>query len=185
MDADPGKKLLHYTNGGHGSDIFRAHPELMKEIVDWYVQTLIKTPGEAPASKTVDVPQQIQVLNVIDEPGGAAKVLAQLQEARQKDPKATLFREDLVNFMGYEHLQSGDNKRAIEILKLNSAAYPDSPNVYDSLSDAYLADGQKDLARENAKKALEMLATDTTDDQQRKDGIKDNAEQKLKQLGAS
>jgi hypothetical protein len=55
--------------------------------------------------------------------------------------------------------------------------------VYDSLGDAYLAAGQKDNARESAKKALELLATDTKDDQQRKDGIKDSAEQKLKQLG--
>jgi hypothetical protein len=66
---------------------------------------------------------------------------------------------------------------------LNVAAYPKSPNVYDSLADAYLADGQKDQARLNAKKALETLASDTTDDQQRRDAIKASAEQKLKDLG--
>ena len=49
--------------------------------------------------------------------------------------------------MGYERLQSGDIKGAIEIFKLNVAAYPNSPNVYDTQSDAYLADGQKELAR--------------------------------------
>jgi len=62
-----------------------------------------------------------------------------------------------VNFMGYEHMQSGDTKGAVEIMKLNAAAYPSSPNVYDSLADAYLADGQRDLARRNAEKALEHL----------------------------
>jgi hypothetical protein len=35
-------------------------------------------------------------------------------------------------------------------MKLNVAAYPDSPNVYDSLSDAYLAGGEKELARQHA-----------------------------------
>jgi tetratricopeptide (TPR) repeat protein len=154
------------------------------EIVNWYVTTLIKTPGRAPGTKeTAAVPQEVHVLDQIDEPGGSAKVAKQLEEARQHDPKAKLFPEDLVNFMGYEHLQAQDNKGAIEILKLNAEAYPNSPNVYDSLADAYFADGQRDLARENAKKALELLASDTTDPEDRRNGIKASAEQKLKQLG--
>jgi Flp pilus assembly protein TadD len=87
--------------------------------------------------------------------------------------------------MGYEHLQAGDIKNAVEILKLNATAFPDSPNVYDSLSDAYLADGQKDLARQNAKKAPELLASDTTDPEPRRNAIRDSAQQKLKQLSES
>jgi len=86
--------------------------------------------------------------------------------------------------MGYEHLQAGDVATAIEILKLNAEAYPKSPNVYDSLGDVYLAAGQNDLARENSRKALEMLATDTKDPEDVRKGIHDNAEQKMKQLGA-
>jgi Tfp pilus assembly protein PilF len=105
------------------------------------------------------------------------------KEARQRDPKATLFSEAVVNFVGYEHLQSGDTKGAVEILKLNVVAYPDSLNVYDSLADAYLANGQKDLARDNAKKALEHLEWDTIDPEARRKGIKESAEQKLHQLG--
>ena len=71
----------------------------------------------------------------------------------------------------------------MEILKLNAVAYPNSPNVYDSLADAYLASGQKDLARDNAKKALEHLESDTIDPEARRKGIKESAEQKLRQLG--
>ncbi len=184
ITADPGKKLVHYPNGGHGADMFHAHPELMTAITDWYVTTLIKTPGQAPAAKqTGTLPQEAQALNEIDEPGGAAKVQAQLEKARQHDPKANLFPEGLVNIMGYEHMLAGDMKGAVEILKLNAYAYPNSPNVYDSLGDAYLADGQKELALQNTKKALELLPSDTTDDQQRKDAIKASAEAKLKQLG--
>ena len=184
ITADPGKKLVYYPNGGHGSEIFSAHPELMTQITDWYVTTLIKTPGEAPPPKeTVTVSPEVQVLNTLDEPGGAAKVQAQLERARQHDPKATLFDENTVNIIGYEHIQAGDMQGAIEILKLNAIAYPNSPNVYDSLGDAYMAAGEGDLARQNAKKALEMLASDTTDNQQRKDAIKASAEAKLNQRG--
>jgi len=183
ITADPGKKLVSYSTGGHGSDIFAKHPDLPKRIVDWYVTTLIKTPGHATASSPVATPENVQVLDLLDQPDGPAKVEKMLAGRRNSDPKASLFDEAAVNFVGYEHLQSGDVKGAIEIFKLNVAAYPNSPNVYDSLGDGYLADGQKELARQNAKKALELLPSDTTDPPQRRDGIKDSAEEKLKQLG--
>ena len=184
LTANPGKTLVQYAKGGHGADMFPVHPELPGLIADWYVTTLIKTPGRAPAMNDAPVlPAEIPILNLIDQPGGAAKVAQQLEAARQHDPKATLFSEAVVNVMGYEHLQAGDAKGAIEIFKLNVMAYPQSPNVYDSLSDAYLADGQKEFARQNAKRALELLPSDTTDNEQRRNAIKDSAEQKLKQLG--
>jgi dienelactone hydrolase len=185
LAADPEKRFVHYTTGGHGADMFAVHPELSGTIVDWYVTTLIKTPGRAPAShgETPAVLEEVTILEALDQPGGAAKVEQKLNQARQQNPAATLFPEDLVNFMGYEHLQAGDIKGALEILKLNTAAYPNSPNVYDSLSDAYLADGQKDLARLNCKKVLELLPSDTADPEDRRKLIQASAEEKLKQLG--
>jgi dienelactone hydrolase len=184
LTPNPGKKLVHYATGGHGVEMFSAHPELPVAIVDWYVTTLITTPGRAPVLRDVPtIPQESHNLDLVDQPGGAAKVAKMLEDARRRDPKAGLFSEGIVNYMGYEHLQSGDRKGAIEILKLNATAYPNSPNVYDSLSDAYLADGQKDLARQNAKRALELLPSDTTDNEQVRKLIRDSAEQKLKQLG--
>src|ERR1700686_3966815 len=184
LDADPGKKFVHVATGGHGADMFAVHPDMPGEIVSWFVTTLVKTPGKGPGAKEpAAVPTDVHVLDQIDQPGGAAKIAKNLEAARKRDPNAKLFPEDIVNFMGYEHLQAQDSKGAIEILKLNAEAYSNSPNVYDSLSDAYFADGQRDLARENAKKALELLASDTTDPEDRRKGIKDSAEQKLKQLG--
>lgn len=183
LSPNPGKRLVTYPNGGHGAEIFPVHPEFVGVIRDWFVTTLLKTPGKAPVTKEKPaIPEAAKVLSMLDEPGGAAKVSAMLAEAQKKDPKATLFPEAAVNIMGYEHLQAKDTKGAVEILKLNAEAYPDSTNVYDSLSDAYLADGQKELALVNVKKALEMLKTDTTTPQQLKDGIKQSCEQKLKQL---
>ncbi|HVS75108.1 MAG TPA: alpha/beta fold hydrolase [Candidatus Acidoferrales bacterium] len=182
--SNPGKKFVHYATGGHGSDMFAVHPELRGVIVDWYVTTLIKTPGRAPVAKDgYPLPRGSQMLALIDKPGGAAQAAEKLAEARRRDPKVVLFPEVIVNLMGYEHVQSGDIKGALEILKLNATAFPDSPNVYDSLSDAYLADGQKDLARQNARKALELLASDTVDPEPRRNAIRDSAQQKLKQLG--
>jgi dienelactone hydrolase len=182
LSTNPGSKFLEYPNGGHGVHIFAAHQDSPASIVDWYVQTLVKTPGTAPVN-SARRGNSGAILKLIDAPGGPEKAAQQLAAARQKDPKAKLWNEGLVSAMGYEHLQEGDIKGAIEILKLNASAFPDSANVYDSLSDAYLADGQKDLARGNAKKALQMLATDTTATPEFRKGVQESAEGKLKQLG--
>jgi len=182
LSTNPGSKIVEYPNGGHGVDMFAANQDLPVLIVQWYVQTLVKTPGSAPANtaRRSDPPG---ILKLIDSPGGVEKAAQQLASARQKDPHAKLWDEGLVNVIGYEHLQEGDKKGAIEILKLNASAFPDSANVYDSLSDAYLADGQKDLARENAKKALQMLPTDKSANEAFRKGIQESAEGKLKLLG--
>jgi dienelactone hydrolase len=185
ITADPSKKLVSYPNGGHGADIFPVHPDLPNQIVQWFTTTLISTPGKAPVPKvTAQVPSDISVLDTLDQPGGAVKVEEQLSAARKRDPNAVLFDEGNANFVGYEHMQAGDLKGATEIFKLNVAAFPKSPNAYDSLGDAYLAAGEKQLALENTKKVLELLPSDTTDDPQRKDQIKASAEEKLKQLNS-
>ena len=184
LSGNAGTKFVHYTSGGHGTEMFAAHKELPGTIVDWYVQTLVKTPGSAPAANVLSKKGTPVILEIIDMPGGAIAIAQKLAEARQRDPKANLFSEAIVNLLGYEHLQSGDTGGAVEILKLNAVAYPNSPNVYDSLSDAYLVDGQKDLARENATKALQLLKSDTTDPEAQRKLIQESAETKLKQLGA-
>ena len=98
-----------------------------------------------------------------------------LAEARRSDPKAVVFPKTIVNLIGYEHLRAGDIKNALEIMKLNATAFPESRNAYDSLSDVHLASGQKELERQNAKKALELLALDATDPQAGSDAICDSA----------
>jgi dienelactone hydrolase len=179
------KVLARFATGGHGSDMFPVQRQLPGLIADWYVQTLIKTPGRAPAAKDrPSVAAEAQVLNAIDQPGGPAAVARQLEDARKRDPKAQLFPEEVVNLIGYEHLQAGDTKGAVAIMQLNARAYPTSANVYDSLGDAYLADNQTDLARENSEKALALLASDSSVDEARRAAIRASAEAKLKQLGS-
>jgi len=180
LSPDPSNRFVHYTTGGHGVEMFAAHKELPGMIVEWFHATL-KDPPSVPATREAgSMSAQSRFLELLDQPDGLSKATAMYAEEHRRDPKKVFFSEIVVNRVGYELLVSGDNKGAIEIFKFNVTAYPNSPNVYDSLGDAYLADGQKDLARENAKKTLELLATDTTDSQARRDGIKANAELKLK-----
>jgi dienelactone hydrolase len=183
VSANPGNKFAHYTAGGHGTELFAAHKELLDMIVDWFVTTLVKTPGGASATGAPAPRSKApSILEIIDSPGGASKVAEILANARQNGSMIPPFSEVITNVLGYEHLAANDTKGAIEIMKLNALGYPNSPNVYDSLSDAYLADGQKDLARENAQKAINLLASDKKDPEARRQGIRESAEQKLKQL---
>lgn len=184
LSSYPLNKFERYSAGGHGVEMFDAHKELPGEIVTWFNVTLHKAGAPVSASsRSRSASGEPQFLEVIDHPGGPAKAAQLYADARKRDAKAIMFSEAVMNRLGYEHLQDGDIKGAVALMKLNAAAYPNSANVYDSLSDAYLADGQKDLARQNAKKALELLPSDTIDPEDRRKAIKEAAEEKLKQLG--
>jgi dienelactone hydrolase len=183
LSSNPSTKFVRYPVGGHGVEMFQAHEDLPGMIAGWFGATLRTRAGSPATHATAPASAELRFLDLTDQPGGASKAAQMYAQARQRDPKAVLFSEPVLNRLGYEHLQSGDTKGAVEIFQLNVTAYPNSPNVYDSLSDAYLADRQNDLARQNAKKALEHLDSDTTDSVERRNAIKASAEQKLKQLG--
>jgi len=179
--SDPKKVPAH---GGHGTDMFQVHPELPGIIVDWFVTTLIKTPGHAP----IDGLAAASVLNELQTPGGAVQVKQQLVDARKKDPQAQLWPEAAVDIIGEDYQRAGDIKNAIAIFQLNLLAYPNSADAHFNLADAYFTDGQKDLARQYAEKALAMLDSHAaplsswSDTQQRREEIRRAAEKVLKQV---
>jgi len=176
-------RFEHYATGGHGADMFVVHQELLDLTAEWFAATLTNHPASLPKTNgTPFQPQVIRTLELIDKPGGPNEVAKTLTQAREHDPNAVIFPQFLVNLLGYEHIQLGDTKEAVEILKLNVAGYPDSPNTYDSLADAYLAAGEKDLALQNAKKALELLPSDKADSEPRRNAIRVSAEEKITQL---
>jgi CubicO group peptidase (beta-lactamase class C family) len=66
------------------------------------------------------------------------------------------FAEGELNSLGYQLLQMGKATEAIEIFELNVEEYPKSSNTYDSLGEAYMIHGDKELAIANYKKSLEL-----------------------------
>jgi len=75
---------------------------------------------------------------------------------KQKGSKEYILRENEMNALAYQFLQSGKMNEAIAIFKLNVAEFPESSNVYDSLGEAYMELGNKELAILNYKKSIEM-----------------------------
>src|SRR4029077_15730963 len=174
--SSPIKKLVHYSQaedapwlwyetfldsgkvpakGGHGTDMFKPHPELPGIMVEWFKSPLLGTP----APPLADTLASAQVLNQLNFGGiaGTAQVKQQLLEARKKDPQVQLFPEVSADSIGEDFQRDGDAKTALEVFKLLEIAYPQSADVQNDLADAYLANGQKDMAREHAQRVLSLL----------------------------
>jgi tetratricopeptide (TPR) repeat protein len=66
------------------------------------------------------------------------------------------FDEDELNTLGYQLIRKKEFKEAIRIFQLNVEAYPQSSNVYDSLGEAYMDDGNKSLAIANYQKSVQL-----------------------------
>ena len=176
-------RFVEYKTGGHGVVMFGAHPELPDQIVAWYEATLLGkgTPASTDNRARRSSPE-VRLLLTADEPGGNARVLDALKNARKTDPKSPILERRFVNFLGYQALGNGDAKSAISILQVNVDANPQSSNAWDSLGDAYLADGQKDKARDAAEKALSLLDADSTLTPETRKAVRENAQGKLDQL---
>ena len=76
-------------------------------------------------------------------------------ENRSKSNKYYYLERDF-NSLGYQYLHHKKYDEAITVFKLNVKMYPESWNVYDSLGDACLQAGKKEMAMECYKKALAL-----------------------------
>ena len=187
VTGNPRNKFVGFQDGRHGTEIFGPHPELPKEIVAFYVDTLEKSPASATAKFTPKATPASQFWAAASEPGGAARAAQMFHEARKNDPYAFLFPESMLNLLGYERLQASGihvagvnlpaqksaapsardaaqaKADALTLFQLNAEAYPDSANAQDSLADAYLVNGQKSqaLAAENASICCPTTKTTT------------------------
>ena len=98
--------------------------------------------------------------------------IKQYHELKAMEPTAYDFGEDELNGLGYQLLEMKKFKDAIRVFELNVEAYPSSYSTYDSLGEAYMDNGDKDLAIKNYRKSLELNRAN------------ENAKKMLKQLTA-
>lgn len=186
IDATSGNKanrFLEYARGGHGTEMFKAHPELPRQIVAWFEFTLMgKGPGVSAPPRPTKVDPRTQLRMTMDEPGGASRVAESLAAERKKDPKSPVLAAPFVNQLGYAAIQSGQPRAAIAIMQLNVDAHPSSSNAWDSLGDAYLADGQREKAREASEKCLSLVDSDTSETKEQRENIRQSAQGRLNQL---
>jgi len=133
-------KFVRYKTGGHGVEMFAAHPELPATIVDW-VTIAVRSPNVATAKGRRTCRRNAVFLTRSTCP--APRQLTQLYAAAsaKKSEWPGGFRVGPQS----PRLRSSSGRRQKGRDRHSQAQrqpVPNSPNVYDSLGDAYLADGR-------------------------------------------
>ncbi|MEM7104756.1 MAG: serine hydrolase [Bacteroidota bacterium] len=121
--------------------------------------------------ETAQLPATLNVYKVYEEKG-IDYLKANFEEASSNfhpaDPKHWI-----LNHLGYNLLNEDEQDKAIELFTLNTELFPEEANVWDSLAEAWLEQGDKSKAIENYKKALSV------------DPSLPSAKKMLKQLGVT
>jgi CubicO group peptidase (beta-lactamase class C family) len=122
----------------------------LEEITRSIAGVLYDRPYTPPRQPIADV-----LLKTIVESNVEAAV-RQYRELKAASPDAYDFGEGELNRLGYQLLGMRRVADAVEVFKLNVEAYPKSANPYDSLAEAYMTSGNKELAVASYRKSLEL-----------------------------
>ncbi|MDQ3749427.1 MAG: serine hydrolase [Acidobacteriota bacterium] len=165
-----GRQVSRHDGGikGFSTDIIRFPSERVTVIVLSNNQTVIpyKLANDLSAI-AFGAPYKLPTLPVSEvlaatiAQKGIAPALQQYRELKRARPDNYDFSEPVLDRLGYDLLRSQKVKEAIEIFKLNVEMFPQAFNVYDSLGEAYMVNGDKELAIKNYEKALELNPQNT------------------------
>ncbi|MEP1780784.1 serine hydrolase [Reichenbachiella sp.] len=144
VNQQTGDGFAMITNGGSGHNVYR------QAYCDWINWKLGVSLGNR-CIKTITP----LLINAIRREGIDAAI-AKYKKMKETKSEDYFFSEGALNNFGYELLRSNKVKEAIEIFKLNVEEYPESGNVYDSLGEAYMVDGNNELAIKNYEKSISL-----------------------------
>jgi hypothetical protein len=111
----------------------------------------------------VDLSKYWRVVSRIDEDfdrvlrtRGIQAAVTYFRKRRRLDSSSVLFTEQQMNRLGYDYLAKHMVKEAILLFQLNTEAYPDAFNTYDSLGEALMAAGDYTAAAVNYSQSLQL-----------------------------
>lgn len=122
----------------------------LNEISRGIVNILYNQPYDLP-KKSI---REVLVKTILEEDLESA--ITQYHEFKEKYTDDYDFAENELNLLGYQLLGMNKIEEAIKIFRLNIEVYPDAFNVYDSMGEAYMINGDKELAIKNYAKSLEL-----------------------------
>jgi CubicO group peptidase (beta-lactamase class C family) len=158
--AATGRGVVMMANSDNGISMMQPLLDAVAREYQW--------PGYTPWKPGISA-----ILTVAKKTGGVDGMLAEYSRLRRTRPESD-FDPGQLNQAGYQSLRAdrrpGD---AITIYKLNVEMFPKDSNAYNSLGEAYMEAGEKDLAVANYRRSLEL------------DPKNDNAIAMLKKLGVA
>jgi len=101
------------------------------------------------------VPVSLVMLETIKN-SGVDDGIKQYNELKSTGEEDYIFSEEDLNYVGHRLLSNEQTDDAIKVFALNVQEYPDSWNVYDSMGEAYMIQGNKKLAKKNYKKSIKL-----------------------------
>ncbi len=170
LPLDDGKTqldTLSHSGGIHGFGSLLVRAPERKEVVVLLDNTSGGSKLEGLASGLLSIlrgipPRQPQesigeVVMATLEKAPVAEAIAQYRALKSTKAAAYNFSsEEELNAVGYRLLGARRVADAIEVFKLNVEMFPKGANAYDSLGEAYLASGNKELAIVNYRRSLEL-----------------------------
>jgi cyclase len=126
-----------------------AVPTNSDRWVDWVWASLAAAAGARPPSICTQLTETLVSQ-------GVDAAVARYRLLRSTQPTAYNFAEEQLNQLGYELLARDSVAEAIAFFALNVEAYPGSSNVYDSLGEAYMTHGDRELAIANYERSLAL-----------------------------
>lgn len=165
QETPQGESLWHWGDNGRFKAYVVAYPKQKIGVVLFMngenglsiLEPLLQTAvgGEQPALNWLkydryDSPA-MQFARTVREKG-APEAIAEFRPALMRGDIS----EDAINNIGYQLLSVNKTAGAICIFQLNTELHPNSWNVYDSLGEAYMKNGEKELSLQNYKKSLEL-----------------------------
>jgi CubicO group peptidase (beta-lactamase class C family) len=138
--------MVVFANGANGLSFM---PELVDEAIGGQQPALAWIKYESYKS-----PARMLIKNILA--NGAEAGLREYRQWRRGRAASELINENQMNRLGYNLIGMKREKDAIEVFKLNVEDYPQSANTYDSLGEAYMLYGNKELAIKNYERSIEL-----------------------------
>jgi tetratricopeptide (TPR) repeat protein len=141
MNSETGKGVAIMADSDNGITLADY---VLRRVAEEYAWNYKFEGGEAPT------------LGIIARARGTQAALDRYAELRKSAELPAERAEAALNQLGYSLLYSGHEKDGIAVFQRNVQEFPQSPNVYDSLGEAYAKVGEKDLAIANYEKSLQL-----------------------------
>ena len=142
MNADSGKGIAIMANSEWGITIGNLVVDRVAKEYQWNYKPTDHGP--------------FPTLAIIAKLKGAQAALQRFTELKESGSAGQKANETTLNELGYLLLATKQVQDAIAVFQRNVQEYPQSSNVYDSLGEAYMDAGKKELAIANYEKSLQL-----------------------------
>ncbi|MCU1278616.1 MAG: tetratricopeptide repeat protein [bacterium] len=142
--------------------------------------TLTFPNGETRKASRIADDTRIPILELDD--GSYDAALSDYRQLQRATPDSPAVSEEFLNWLGLEQLSRQKIDKAIALLRINVALYPDSMNTFDSLGEAYIRAGERANAISTFELGLAAMARDQKTPPHFKEQLQQNAKKRLAEL---